>query len=417
VSITNSMYIGVSGLDAHGDAISVIGDNIANASTIGFKAERAEFSDMLGGQLASQRLGGGVRLAGTDTLFNQGAITQTGQPLDMAISGNGFFTVAGTHDGQNGQFYTRDGSFHMDNKGYVVDSNGMRLQGYTIDAKGQKSTAVGDLPIGARSSPPVATTSAATTGNLDADAAPPAVTPFDPANPTATSNFATSETVTDSLGKQHQVQLYYVKTAAGQWDYHAMVDGGDLAGGTAGTPQQVAGGTLAFDTSGNFTAQTPTGGSVNFAGAAPGQAIDFDMKGMTQTANTSAVTGTTVDGRQAGSLTDVVVNSDGTVQGVYDNGDKIDIAQVGLADFANQQGLQRQGDNLYAATDASGQATIDAAGSGGRGSITAGALESSNVDLGNELVTLIAYQRAYEANSKTVTTADEMMQDVTNLKR
>lgn len=416
MSITNSMYIGVSGLDAHGDAISVIGDNIANASTIGYKSQRAEFADLLGGQLGAQRLGGGVRLAGTDTLFSQGSIQQTGAPLDMAIRGNGFFVVKGNHDGQAGEYYTRDGRFSLDNQGYVVDPSGLRLQGYTIDASGTRSPTLGDLPIGARQSAPVPTSKSTTGGNLDATAT---VGPaFDPLNPDKTSNFATSQTVYDSLGKQHHVDIYFREASPGNWEYHAMVDGGDVTGGTAGQKVEIAGGTLAFDTSGKLTAQTPTAGlTANFAGATPGQNIQFDFSGMTQTASESAITSTVLDGRGAGSLTDIEIASDGTVQGVYDNGDKVNIAQVGLADFANDQGLRRAGDQLYESTAASGQAAVDVAGTGGRGAISSGALEASNVDLSTELVTLIAYQRAFQANSKTVTTADEMMTDVTNLKR
>ncbi len=419
MSITNSLYIGISGLQAHGDAISVVGDNIANASTVGYKRSRAEFSDMLGGALGSQRMGGGVRLGGTESLFDQGAIQQTGAPLDMAIRGKGFFQVSGSHDGQNGSFYTRNGTFSLDNKGYVVNPQGLRLQGYTITA-GQRSAAVGDLDLGATTSPPVATTKASMTMNLDASLAPTKT--FDPTNPTATSDYQTSQTVYDSLGGAHQAQMFFTKTAAG-WDYNAMVDGGDVTGGTKGVPTLIANGNLTFDAMGKMTAQTVGSSSVSFTGAQAGQAIDFSFgdpvagTGSTSYVGPSTTTATSTDGHGAGSLTDIVIASDGKVQGVYDNGDRIDIAQVALADFSNDQGLQRSGDSLYSATDASGQALVGAVGTGGRGAISSGALEGSNVDLGSELVTLIAYQRAFQANAKTVTTADEMMTDVTNLKR
>lgn len=418
MSITNSMYIGVSGLDAHGDAISVVGDNIANASTIGYKAQRAEFADLLGGQLGAQRLGGGVRLAGTDTLFNQGALQQTGAPLDLAIRGKGFFAVKGSHDGQNATFLTRDGRFHLDSDGYVTNTSGLRLQGYQIDASGTRAVAPGDLPIGARQSPPVATTKSTIAVQLDANATAPAA-PWNLADPVNTSNYATSQTVYDSLGNTHHVDLYFRKNGTG-WDVHAVSDVG-------GTPTEIATGSLSFNSSGLLNTQTMTPVPVTWPPSTTPQSIAFSFgdpltgggtgAGSTSTAGASAVLSTTADGRAAGSLTDIQVTSDGKIRGSFDNGDTIDLAQVALADVPNEQGLVRSGDGLFSASTASGQPLMDAAATGGRGAISEGALEASNVDLGNELVTLIAYQRAFQANAKTVTTADEMMTDVTNLKR
>ncbi|HEY4243336.1 MAG TPA: flagellar hook protein FlgE [Kofleriaceae bacterium] len=426
MSITNSLYIGLSGLDAHSDAIGIVGDNIANASTIGFKSERATFSDLLGGQLGASRLGGGVMLGGQQTMWTQGAINQTGNPYDMAINGNGMFVVSGSHDGVPGNYYTRDGQFQMDNQGYVVDQSGMRLQGYTIDSNGVQSKTLGDLAIGARQSPAVATTSAKLSVNLDSGSA---VSPaWDPANPSGTSAYSTSETVYDSLGAAHHVDVYFNNAGGGNWTYHAMVDGGELTGGTAGTPTEIASGTLTFNANGALQAQASTTSSASFINAAPNQAINFSfgddiasggtgLVGSTQMSGTSAVSGVDVDGHGAGTLTGISVDPDGTIEGSYDNGDKRAIAKVALATVANEEGLVRVGDGLYQQSAESGAPVVDAAGTGGRGSISGGALEASNVDLGNELVTLIQYQRAFEANSKTITTADEMMQDVTNLVR
>ena len=426
MSITNSLYIGISGLMAHGDAISVVGDNIANASTIGYKRNRASFSDLLGGELGSQRLGGGVRLGGTQTMYDQGAITQTGNNMDLAISGGGMFVVKGSHGGNNGQFYTRDGRFQLDNKGFVVDQHGMRLQGYTIAADGTRTTSPGDLPLGARQSPPLPTSKAGMTLNLDANAAAPPA--WDPANPNTTSNYATSTTVYDSLGAAHHVDTYFRSSGGGQWEWHAMVDGAELTGGTAGTQTEVASGTMTFDPSGKLAAQATIASSASFINAQPNQAIAFNfgddiasggtgLAGTTSFAGASSVSAVDVDGHGSGNLVDVQIGDDGKITGVYDNGDKLAIAQVALADFASEEGLQRVGDGLMSATSDSGQALIDVAGTGKRGSLVSGALEASNVDLGTELVTLIAYQRAFQANAKTVTTADEMMTDVTNLKR
>jgi flagellar hook protein FlgE len=415
MSITNSLYIGISGLMAHGDAISVVGDNIANASTVGYKRNRASFSDLLGGELGAQRMGGGVRLGATQTMYDQGAITQTGNNMDLAISGGGMFVVKGNHGGHTGQYYTRDGRFQMDNKGFMVDQHGMRLQGYTIAPDGTRGTSIGDLALGAKMSPPVPTSKSGMNLNLDSNAVTPAL-PFDPANPNATSNYATSQTVFDSLGNSHHVDMYFRNNGAGGWEYHAMVDGGELQGGTAGTPTEIGTGTMTFDATGKLTAQT---GSLtaSFVNATAGQAIAMDFDGTTSVAAANGINSIDTDGHSAGNLIDVSIGDDGKITGVYDNGDKIAIAQVALANFASEEGLERVGDGMMAASTASGQPLIDVAGTGSRGSLVSGALEASNVDLGTELVTLIAYQRAFQANAKTVTTADEMLSDVTNLKR
>lgn len=416
MTLTDTMYIGTSGLLAHSDALGVVGDNIANTSTIGYKRDRAEFSDMLGGQMGGfgTQLGGGVKIGEVQTLFDQGSIQQTGNPLDMALQGNGFFVVHGTHNGVTGDSYTRDGQFQLDTGGFVVDRNGMRLQGFPIDGAGARGGAIGDLQLGARQNPPVASTSSAMQLHLD-DTAPVNGAAFDPNDPVNTSNFQTSETIYDSLGNAHHVDVYMRNDGAGKWEAHAVVDGGDLQGGTKGTPTEIGTGTLQFDANGQITSQS---GSIaaTFAGAAP-SAVSMDFTGTMQTAGASSVTSTNVDGRTGGTLTDIKVSSDGKITGVFDNGQEQVLAQVGVATFTNETGLQRQGDGLFGATIASGQGTVDVAGQGGRAGVMQGALESSNVDLSTELVTMISYQRAFEANSKIVTTADEMMQEVSNLKR
>ena len=262
--------------------------------------------------------------------------------------------------------------------------------------------------------------------NLDANATPPAA--WDPANPTGTSNYSTSETVYDSLGDAHKADMYFRNPGNGNWEWHAMVDGGELTGGTPGTQTEIASGTLSFNTAGALQAQTTTASSASFVGATANQAIAFKfgddiasggtgLAGTTQFSGTSTVTAVDIDGHASGNLTSVQINPDGTVEGIFDNGDHRNIAQVALASFANQDGLTRAGDGLMAQSSSSGNPMVDVPGSGARGSLTSGALESSNVDIGNELVTLIQYQRAFEANSKTITTADQMMQDVTNLKQ
>jgi flagellar hook protein FlgE len=426
MTLFTTLYTGASGLAAHGDAISVVGDDIANASTIGFKESRAEFADVIGGTAANgQNTGDGVRMAGTQTLFGQGQLQSTGRNLDLAVNGNGFFVVAGNYGGQQGSYYTRDGRIALDNTGTLVNSEGLALQGYTIDPTGKMSQSTGNLQLGGQSAPN-ATTTATMAVNLDSGATPPAA--WSAANPAGTSNYSTSTTVYDSLGASHRVDVYFRDQGAGVWEWHAMVDGGELTGGTPGTPTEIAGGTMTYTASGALQSVTTTASSASFINAKPNQAITFNfgdpiasggtgLVGSTQFAGGSSVKSVSQDGYGAGTLSDVSIDGDGTVTGKFSNGQSRAIARLALANFSSENGLQRIGDQLFAATQASGQALVDAAGTGGRGSISSGSLEGSNVDLSSELVTLIAYQRAFSANSKTVQSADQMLQEIDQLKQ
>lgn len=431
MSLLTSLYTGASGMTAHGGAISVVGDNIANVSTIGFKRERAGFADVLGGSLGGQRLGAGVRLGSVDTQWEQGSVQQTGGNLDVAIRGQGLFVVSGQHDGQTGTYYTRDGRMALDKTGYLVDPRGLRVQGYTIDASGVMATSPSDLQLTGITSAPAATTTANVSLRLDAAAQTTPLPAWNATNPTGTSNYATSVTVYDSLGAPHKVDLYLRAQGGGTggWEWHAMVDGGDLTGGTAGTPTEIATGTMTFDTTGALVTEAPGTTSANFVNAAPGQAIQFDFgdaittdggtgrAGTTQPDGANSVVALDIDGHGAGQLTDLHIADDGTIEGAFDNGDTRALGRLALATFTDEQGLRRAGDSLFTETSASGQPLVDAAAVGGRGSVSAGALEGSNVELGDELVTMIAYQRAFQANVKTVTTSDEMLAEVAQLKR
>ena len=432
MSIFTSLFTGSSGISAHGGAISVVGDNIANVSTIGFKSSRAGFADVLGGQIGKSRLGAGVTLSGAQTQYQQGSLQQTGGQLDLAIRGGGFFILKGTTDGRPGQFYTRDGRFGLDADGYAVNQQGLRLQGYSLDAVGTQSTQLGDLQFGGRQSPPAPTTIAEMVVNLDAGSVP--VGAFDPLDPAGTSNYATSVTIYDSLGTPHRADVYFNNTGPGAWEWHAMVDGGELTTGTAGVPAEIANGTLNFTPTGALDSETTVASSADFIGATPGQAVTFDfgdeitptppattvgtgLAGSTQFTGPSSITALNVDGFGFGQLVDLAVTDDGTVEGVFSNGQRRAIARVALAVFNSDDGLARAGDALFTETIGSGQPLMDTAGIGARGQISGGALEASNVDLSDQLVTMIAYQRAFQANVKTVTTADEMLAEVAQLKR
>ncbi|MEM6996154.1 MAG: flagellar hook-basal body complex protein, partial [Myxococcota bacterium] len=243
------------------------------------------------------------------------------------------------------------------------------------------------------------------------------------------SNFSTSVTVNDSLGADHRIDLYFVSNGAGAWEWHAMADGGELTGGTPGVPTEIADGNLTFTTDGALDTETINATSADFLGATGSQAITFDfgdaittdggtgLVGSTQYASSSSVDSLSQDGMAPGELIDIITAEDGTITGVYTNGQTQPMAKVAIAMFSAPGSLFRASDQLWSATRESGQVVMGEAGTGGRGAVAQGSLEGSNVDLGAELVTLIAYQRAFQANARTISTADEMLSEIANLKR
>lgn len=415
MSIYKTMNTGRSGMNANSRSMSVIGDNIANVNTAGYKRSRANFADVLGNTTLG--IGDGSLVADVQQQFEQGSLEITGRSLDMAISGQGFFVLNGTLRGEEGQFYARAGQFGLDKDGFITDNNGLRLQGYNVDANGEIDlTRVGDLAVGDLNAPPQATLSITTGVNLDADAEIPAV-PFDPADPSAGSNYSTSVTIYDEQGRAIQADVYYRKTGVNSWEYHVLVDGADTAGGTAGTPVEITTGTLDFNPDGSLATHTP--GAVNFTpvNSTTPQNLQFGFEGTTQYADDSTLRALTQDGYGPGELRDIQVEDDGTITGLFSNGEELAIGQVVLAKFKAQEGLERQGYNVWRATTVSGEALVGEAGTGGRGSVVSGAVEGSNVDLAYEFTRMIASQRGFQANSRTITTGDQMLQEVMNLKR
>lgn len=425
MSIISSMTIGASGLRAESDALSAVSDNIANVNTVGFKRERAVFEDVLGrsvmGSTALTESGAGSRVAQIQELWTQGALVTTGVPTDLALSGDGLFVVNGSVNGQQGQFYTRNGQFQVDSSGYLVTSDGLRLQGYTAAADGTMGTQMGDLRVDGMTLPATPTGTVTFHANLDSRAS--VGVPFDPANPDATSDYAQTTRIVDSLGQAHDATVYFHNDGGGNWTWHAMVDGGELTGGTAGVPTECASGSLAFDTSGALTSSATTASSFDFVGAAAGQSVTFDFgtpgasDASTQQAQASNLVSLSQDGFSGGPVAGYQIGQDGTITGTFANGDQRALGQVVVARFASDSGLARTGQNLWSETADSGEPLIGVAGTGGRGSVVSGSLEQSNVDLGTEFVDLIAYQRGFSANSKVITTADEMYQELVALKR
>ena len=429
MSINSALYTGVSGLQAEGSALGVIGDNLANSSTVGFKESRAIFDDVLGSAAGGdQTVGSGVRMASTQQIFAEGSMQSTGVNTDMAISGDGFFVVAGSSAGTTGNFYTRAGESSLDANGNLVNPDGMKFQGYAANGDGTYATTVGDIHVSTAALPPKTTTAMTITANLDSTATAQ-TKPFDAQNPSTTSNFSTSMQVYDSKGTAHSVDVYFAKNSNGTWDYHALASGSETTGGTAGQNVDIASGTLSFTTGGQLQSNTVNaGGTVSFTGATPNQplALNFGTSiaaggtgtdGVTDFGGSSTVSAQSQDGYASGSLSGVTVNQDGTVMGNYTNGQAIGVGQLAVAKFTADTGLARDGSNLWSATAASGVAALGTAGTGGRGSLLTGQLESSNVDIATQFVDLIAHQRSFQADSKTITTADQMLQDVIQMKQ
>lgn len=446
--VLRAMYSGVSGLRAEGEALGVVGDNIANVNTTGFKAQRALFEDVLGHSIlagtSSSMPGSGVRVGDIQQMFTQGTLQNTGVSTDVALNGDGFFVVKGTVDGLSSNFYTRAGTFSINADGKLVNPAGLKVQGYAANGDGTFAASISDVSAPTAALPARATEAIEITANLDSAATaintaavvgPPAVAanPWDAQNPANTANFSTTMTVYDSLGNGHTLDVYFRKsdTVANTWDYHVLTAGADVTGGTAGQNSEIGSGTLAFTTNGALnTITTTTPIAVDFIGATAGQAITLDfgnpigagtggtgLDGVTQFAGSSNVSSQSQDGYASGDFSGVAIDGTGVVQGLYTNGQKIAMAQLAIAKFRSNDGLGRAGQNLWIETRDSGTAAMGTAGSGGRGATSAGALEGSNVDLAEEFVGLIQHQRSFSANSKTITTADEMLQELINIKR
>lgn len=443
MGVSSSLYSGVSGLNANANAMSVIGNNIANANTIGFKSSRTLFGDLLSSQISgsggASQVGRGVGLSIVDNIFSQGTFENTETNTDLAIEGAGFFIVNDPTTGNAGNYYTRAGAFRFDAGGFLVNPDKFNVMGYNLDANGN---AVGDLtPIWVNTT---SFTQAGPTGNVNLNTnlnsdAPVITAGFDLLDPSGTSNYATSIQVFDSLGSTHLMTTYFTKTADQQWQWNAVVDGGELAGGTSGALSVVGSGTLEFDSSGNLilingndlytvsgdtssdpvfprpTAMTTAGALQWNNGAVQTQQIAVDMQ-TTQYASPSMVVSQEQDGYGAGTLVKLSIDAEGYVIGNFSNGAPRKLMQMALAKFTNPNALDKIGNNMYSQSTSSGVPVVGTVGSG-VGNIFTNALELSNVDLASEFVKMITTQRGFSANSKTITTTDEMLAEVINLKR
>ncbi len=406
---------GLSGLFGASRNLDVIGNNIANATTVGFKASVTQFADVYATSLTGTgglQVGIGTQVADVAQQFTQGNTSITNNPLDVAINGEGFFRM------NNGGFitYTRNGQFQLDKDGYVVNNAAMRLTGYNVDANGNiVQAAPDDIQVSFADIPPRATTTASLVLNLDAGKSPPAVGPFDPAN-AATYNNSTSVTLYDSLGNPHAMTLYFVKTGANQWNMHGQVDGGALANVDLGSGAGVAA-ALAFNNQGQLTTAMPLGVSVVVGGgAASPLSFDFNLASSTQFGSNFGVNSVAQDGFSSGRIASLSISKDGLILGNYTNGQSNTLGQIALANFVNPRGMQSLGNNQWAETADSGQPIVGGPGTGTLGLVQSGAVEESNVDLTAELVNLIIAQRMYQANAQTIRAQDQILQTLINLR-
>lgn len=403
-----SFATALSGLESNNTALNTIANNLANMNTVGYKDQTDQFSTLFyqqlnGGVNGGVQVGVGTQVATTETDFSDGGPTSTGQATDMALQGNGFFVI----DDNGQQELTRAGDFVLSQSGALQTTSGASVMGYPA-SNGSITLGSGVQPIVL---PLGQTLAAKQTGsmniqaNLDASAA-------------VGTNVPAPVTLYDSLGGAHQATVTFTKTGTNTWSYSVALPAGEAAS-SAGTT-----GTLTFDGNGNLTSPTGTVGGISFSGLSDGasnMSFSWNLGGagtggtVTQTATASNVASATQDGYTSGSYKGFSVDGNGIVEASFSNGQNEVVGQVAVASVANQQGLQATNNTAYVATLASGSAVIGTAGNAGRGTIEGGALESSNVDVSTEFSALIVAQRAFEANSKSVTTFDQATQEAINM--
>ena len=413
-----ALFAGVSGLRNHQTKMDVIGNNIANVNTVGYKSSRVTlqeaFNQLLqgatrpiggSGGLNPIQIGSGVNLGSTDQLFTQGSLETTGQPLDLGIQGDSLFVLS--NGGQ--REYTRAGNFQLDANGNLISgTTGAKVQGILADVQGNftSTSTLTDISLKlGEKAPANATSLMYLSGNLDAAAAIGTV-------------HTMGTTAYDSAGAAHDLQVTYTNTGPGSWTWTATCADAPVTPATTGTVTFNPDGTLktfTYPGGGTDLTLTPANGGAFKVQLNPGTIGSID--GLSGYANQSNVVVTRQDGYAAGDLNSISVDAHGIVTGYYNNGIQRSMAQIGLARFTNPSGLTRIGGNAYAESPNSGLPAIGFASGNNSSRITSGALESSNVDISQEFTDLIVAQRGFQANAKVITTADEMLNDLVNLKR
>ncbi len=407
----SALWAGISGLNASAKEMDVIANNVANVNTIGYKAGKTFFSDVLsqsisGGSSGSMQVGRGVEVSEVGTLFGPGSFESTGNATDVAIDGDGFFIV---NDQDGASYYTRAGAFHLDSNGNLVDTNGYKLQGYNFF--GAATGMITDISLRNVQSAPATTTTFSIGANLDSETV-------------VGDTYNTTQTVYDSLGEKHSLGITYTRAAdvapaTGTWTLAIALDGV-----TAGVPTTT---TLEFDVDGNligaadnsiaFGATLPSGATIGAGGVLTWDMTSMDALSMTGYASTSVIKSLTNDGYASGLLKSLSVRNDGTIGGFFTNGQTSDLAQIVLADFDNTWGLRKMGSNLFGETVTSGPAIRNVPGASGMGNVSANSLEMSNTDIATEFINMITAQKSYSANARVITTEDAMLTELINIKR
>jgi len=430
--LMGSLYTGNTGLAAASIGVATVGDNLANSNTTGFKGARAHFSDLVNeflvGTAGPNQVGRGVRLERIERMFTAGSFAHTGLPTDMAINGNGFFILRGNREGLTENLYSRNGAFRFDDGGFLVSQSGHRVQGFNANETGELGAQLQDVQLTRQQLDPRATSAVEMHANLRPD---DPINVFDPNNPEETSSFRTQVVLYDSLGNAHEMTVYGSRTGDGTWDVNGVVDGGEIAGGVAGDQVQIPLGNLEFDQNGALLTEN-IADPVNIGwanGAAAGSfTLDFGdaiNDGGTGTSGTtqwnrvaeSSTSFISQDGYGTGDLQGIGVDQNGIVTGAYSNGKTLVLGQVATATFADPTELNLLGGNNFVQSADSGEAVIGSPQTGGRGSIQSSSLELSNVEMASEFIDLIAYQRAFQANSRTISTADGLLQEITQILR
>jgi flagellar hook protein FlgE len=429
--MSSSLWSGISGLNASGKQMDVIGNNIANVNTVGFKAGGTVFGDILSQSISgsSMQVGRGVGVTAVPTLFGQGSFASTQSATDLAIDGEGFFMV---NNSDGSTYYTRAGMFNMGEGGYLRDVNGYKVQGY-LYSNGVNTNAIGDISLSGLQSDPSASTEFSIGANLDSEAAEDDI-------------FISAQTVYDSLGGAHTLKMEFTKTAnAREWECRAYLEEDGvytLADNMDGAAPPFL---IAFEVDGSLDITTPTyqdvsmefsafqtalpsGATIGDGGTGAGSNnITWALDGSTATSLTPEVmTGyaspsvnrsLVSDGWSSGELQSLSIADDGVIDGFFTNGQSAGIGQVALAKFTNTLGLKKMGSSLFAATVSSGDALINKPGTGGLGGISPNSLEMSNADIATEFINMITAQKAYQASAKVVTTTDQMLSELMNIKR
>jgi flagellar hook protein FlgE len=438
-SIINGLFAGRSGITSHGLAISVIGDNLSNANTVGFKAARAEFEDLVAsGQATGRIIGSGSQVARVSRLFSQGTLESTGRQLDLAIAGNGFFILSKGSQ----RFYTRAGNFRLDNEGFIVSQNGLKVLGYSANGSGMLE------PININSfnsNTDIYTTSVRVSGNLNANepiipaatlAALNAGTPIAGSSTPGTTTYAqlanaaaysTVFEVFDSLGQSHTITAFFFRTGVNQYTVQFYVNAEEVTGsppGDAGLPRRLAnsGGTdwdivLDFTGSGQLSSSSETSLTVQIPwsnGSNP-STIELNFQDFTQFASPSNIGSIFQNGKGVGVIGSISISSDGQIYALLTNGQSARIGTIALANFSNPEGLARVGNNLLIQTPESGEPIFGLPARGTFGSLESGRLELSNVDMADQFVKLIIFQKGYQASSKMISSINQLLSELMQL--